>query len=59
MDIKYLTTRRWNWPNTLRKVIILVVDILVLILLKTYLQLMSALNNIYIIYNNFNYLKQI
>ena len=27
-------------------------------LLKTYLQLISTFNNIYIIYNNFNYLKQ-
>ena len=35
----------------------LAIDILVLILLKTYLQLISTFNDIYIIYNNFNYLK--
>jgi len=58
MDIGRLTTRKWDKLNALRKVTILAIDILVLTLLKTYLQLISTLNNIYVIYNNFNYLKR-
>jgi len=56
MDIRRLTAKKWNWLNVLRKVIIPTADILAL-LLKIHLQLMSALDNIYVIYNNFDYFK--
>ena len=58
MVIKLLTLKSLGYPNIPKKVLSILLALLALIALKKLIKSLSIYNNIYIIYNNFNYYQK-
>ena len=55
MVIRLLTLKSLGWLNILRKVLLILLVLLALMTFKKLIKSLSIYNNIYIVYNNFNY----